>query len=112
MVFYFIDGGNFIKIYDKRLNDNAMIYILNKEERKVFLECKDIKSLSDLKEKLKDIKSSELETILKSFVEAGIFYKEDDLYLALPISYRQYYNNESIKNTVDIEEIRTYINNL
>ncbi len=112
LVFYFIDGGNFIKIYDKRINDNAMIYILNKEERKVFLECKDIKSLSNLKEKLEDIKSSELETMLKSFVEAGIFYKEDDLYLALPISYRQYYNNESIKNTADIEQIRTYINNL
>jgi len=37
LVFYFIDGGNFIKIYDKRLNENAMIYILNKEEREVFL---------------------------------------------------------------------------
>jgi len=112
LVFYFIEGGNFIKIYDKRINDNAMIYILNKEERKVFLECKDIKSSSDLKEKFKDIKSSELELILKSFVEAGIFYKENELYLALPISYHQYFNNESIKNISDIEEIRTYINNL
>lgn len=112
LVFYFIDGGNFIKIYDKRVNNNAMIYILNIKERKVFLECKDIKSLSDLKEKFKDIKSYELETMLKSFVKAGLLYKENELYFALPISYRQYYNNEYIKNNLDIEQIRTYINNL
>jgi hypothetical protein len=89
-----------------------MIYILNKEEREVFLECKDIASLFYLIEKLKHIKPSELEATLKSFVEAGIFYKEEELYLALPISYRQYYNNEHIKNTADIEQIREYINNL
>ena len=109
LVFYFIDGGNFIKIYDKRTNDNAMIYILNKKERKIFLECKDIRSLSELKENLKDIELCELDTILESFVKTGIFYKENELYLALPISYRQYYNNESIKNNLEIEQIRTYI---
>ncbi len=112
LVFYFIDGGNFIKIYDKRINDNAIIYILNKEERKIFLECRDIKLLAELKSKFKNIKFNELEKMLNNFVETGIFYREDDKFLALPISYRRYYNNELIKNTVDIEQIRIYIDDL
>jgi ribosomal peptide maturation radical SAM protein 1 len=112
LIFYFIDGYNFIKIYDKRFGNNAIIHILNKKEREVFLECKDIISFYKLKENLNNIKSDELENILQSFVEAGIFYKEDDLYLALPISYRQYYNDKSIINTTDIEQIRTYLNDL
>jgi ribosomal peptide maturation radical SAM protein 1 len=112
LVFYFIDGVNFIKIYDKRINNNAMIYILNKEERKIFLECRDIKSLSELKENLKDINACELEKTLDSFVRVGILYKENELFLALPISYHQYYNNESIKNDINIEQIRVYVDNL
>jgi len=89
-----------------------MIYILNKEERKIFLECRDIKSLSELKENLKDINACELEKILESFVRVGILYKENELFLALPISYHQYYNNESIKNDISIEQIRAYVDNL
>ena len=112
LVFYFKDGGNFIKIYDKRHSDDAMIYMLNNDERKVFLACTDVISETELKNKFEDITSSELNEILNGFAEAGIVYKENEWYLSLPISYQKYYNNEHIKNTENIEEIREYINNL
>jgi len=112
LVFYFKDGGNFIKIYDKRHSDNAMIYMLDHDERDVFLACCDVVSEIDLKENFKHINSSKIDEMLKSFVEAGIVYKEKGWYLSLPISYNKYYNKEYDKNTTDIEEIRAYINNL
>ena len=99
LVFYFIDGGNFIKIYDKRHSDSAMIYMLNNEERELFLACTDVISESELKDEFEHIDSSELEAILNSFVEAGILYKEDERYLTLPISYQKFYKNELIQKT-------------
>jgi len=114
LVFYFKDGGNFIKIYDKRYNDNAMIYMLDRDERTVFLACCDVASKIDIKYKAKHIDSSKLDEILNSFVEAGIVYNEKEWYLSLPINYYQYYNNEGNKKVydIDIEEIRAYINNM
>ena len=49
---------------------------------------------------------------LKSFVKVNIIYKENEFYLALPISYHQYYNNMTIKNYIELEKIRTYIDKL
>jgi ribosomal peptide maturation radical SAM protein 1 len=112
LVFYFKDGGNFIKIYDKRHSDNAMIYMLNSDERKVFLACSNVISKTELQNKFENISLSELNDMLNSFVEAGILYKENEWYLSLPISYQKYYNKEPDKKTEDIEEIREYINNL
>jgi ribosomal peptide maturation radical SAM protein 1 len=112
LVFYFKDGGNFIKIYDKRHSDNAMIYMLNSCERKVFLACSDVISKTELQNKFEDINLSELNDMLNSFLEAGIVYKENEWYLSLPINYQKYYNKEHNKNTEDIEQIREYINNL
>jgi len=112
LVFYFKDGGNFIKIYDKRHSDNAMIYMLDADERDVFLACCDVVSEIEIKDKFKHIGSAKLDEILSSFVEAGIVYKEKGWYLSLPINYNQYYNKEHDKNTTDVEEIRSYINSL
>ena len=112
LVFYFKDGGNFIKIYDKRHSDNAMIYKLDSDERDVFLACTDVVSKITLKGKCKSINQSKLDEILSSFEEAGIVYSENGWYLSLPISYHQYYNKEHNKNTESIEEIRNYINNM
>lgn len=112
LVFYFKDGGNFIKIYDKRHSDNAMIYMLDKVERDVFLACCDVSSEIDIKNKAKNVDSCKIDEILNSFEEAGIVYKEKGWYLSLPINYHQYYNKDHDKNTESIEEIRAYINNL
>ncbi len=100
LVFYYKDGGEFIKIYDKRYEKNAMIYILNEIEREVFLACDDVISKTELKEKNKDISQAELEKILNSFVESGIVYREDESYLSLPISYNKFYNKKKKQKTI------------
>ncbi|MFO7677028.1 MAG: RiPP maturation radical SAM C-methyltransferase [Thermoplasmatota archaeon] len=112
LVFYYKDGGNFIKIYDKRQGDNAMIYMLNNDERNVFLACTDVISKTELVNNFIDMGPSNIETILNGFVQAGIVYKENEWYVSLPISYQKYYNKEIIKKTESIEEIREYIQNL
>lgn len=112
LVFYFKDGKDFLKIYDKRNYEHVKVYMLDSKERELFLACIDVISETDLKERFKDMDSSEINKILNSFVEAGILYKEDEWFLSLPISYHQYYNKEDIKNTEDIKEIREYIDNL
>ena len=73
--------------------------MLNNEERELFLACTDVISKSELEDEFKHIDPSELEAILNSFVEAGILYREDEWYLALPISCQKFYNNELIQRT-------------
>jgi len=86
-VFYFIDGENYLKIYDKRNTENVNIYVLNKLERDIFLSCIDVTSFRGLKEKFLDVPENELINILKTFEESGIVYREDDFYLSLPLRY-------------------------
>ncbi|MDG6218967.1 MAG: radical SAM protein, partial [Candidatus Thermoplasmatota archaeon] len=112
LVFYYTDGGNFIKIFDKRFGDKALIYMLNNDERKVFLACTNVISETEVKEKVAHINSSELNKILTSFIETGIVYKEDEWYLSLPISYQNYYHKNANENCEDIEEIRTHMREL
>ena len=45
LIFYYVDGGNFIKIYDKRDLNSIKIYNLNEFDRDVFLSCIDITSI-------------------------------------------------------------------
>lgn len=112
LVFYYTDGGNFIKIFDKRFGNNAMIYMLNNDERKVFLACTNVISETEVKEKVTDIDSFELNEIIISFIEAGIIYKEDEWYLSLPINYQKYYHKNANENCEDIKEIRAHLKEL
>jgi len=88
-IFYFVDGGNFIKIYDKRSLSNVQIFNLDEIERKIFLSCLDVISWDNLKEKLSSVSEETLISTLEEFVENGIVFREDDRYLALPLSYRK-----------------------
>ena len=87
LIFYFVDGGSFITIYDKRNSDSVMIYTLNKLERDVFLSCTDVISYKKLQEKLPHILDYQLAAILHTFEENDIVFREDDSYLSLPLSY-------------------------
>jgi hypothetical protein len=99
LIFYFVDGGNFIKIYDKRNSDKVMIYMLNKLERDVLLSCSDVISYKKLQEKLPHIPDYQLAAILHSLEENNIVFREENNYLTLPLSYSivmdSSYNNES-----------------
>ena len=108
LIFYYVDGGNFIKIYDKRDLNNIQIYNLNEIERKIFISCIDIITFDELKEKLTDISENDLIDALDSFVECGIIFKEDDRYLALPLSHSKVYrdiNKEKSEQNILIKQV-------
>jgi hypothetical protein len=85
LVFYFVDGGSFLKIYDKRNRQNIRIYVLNDLERRVFLSCIDVISFRELKKRFIDVPEFELTAILQSFEQNGLLFVEDDWYLCLPL---------------------------
>lgn len=87
LIFYFVDGGEFIKIYDKRNTENTMIYVLNKLERDIFLSCMDVVVFQELQEKFSYVSEDKLLEILQSFVQNGIVFREDKRFLSLPLRY-------------------------
>ncbi|MCX6667410.1 MAG: RiPP maturation radical SAM C-methyltransferase [Euryarchaeota archaeon] len=84
-IFYFVDGRNFVKIYDKRNSENIRIYVLDELEREIFLTCIDVISYHELKERFPDIPDHQLAEILETFEQSGIVFHEDDCYLSLPL---------------------------
>jgi hypothetical protein len=88
LVFYFVDGGSFIKIYDKRDRENIRIFVLNELERRVFLSCINIIAFKELQKRFIDVPEFELTVILQSFEQNGLLIVEDDYYLCLPLRCR------------------------
>ena len=87
LIFYFVDGGSFVKIYDKRNSENIRIYVLDECEREIFLACIDVVSYDELRERFPDIPDYQLAAILDTFEQSGIVFKDDDSYLSLPLRY-------------------------
>jgi len=85
--FYFVDGGNFIKIYDKRDYENTRIFVLDELEREIFLSCLDIISHQELEEKFSDVPDYKITAILRTLENNNIIFKEEDYYLSLPLQY-------------------------
>jgi radical SAM superfamily enzyme YgiQ (UPF0313 family) len=85
LIFYYIDGVNFIKIYDKRNINNINIFILNEIERKIFLDCKNIITYDQLKLNHQTVDEQKMKSILDDLIEQGIIYQEDDCFLSLPL---------------------------
>jgi hypothetical protein len=85
LIFYFVDGGSFVKIYDKRNSENIRIYVLDELERDIFLACIDVVSYDELQERFPDMPDYQLATILDTFEQSGIVFCEDDCYLSLPL---------------------------
>ncbi len=99
LIFYYLDGEDFIKIFDKRNSKDVQIYILDEIERTIFLSCIDVISSEKLNKKLSFIPDFQLAAILHSFEKYGIVYKEKNYYLSLPI---RCYN----KNIIDSDKER------
>lgn len=89
LIFYFVDGGTFLKIFDKRNAENIKIYVLDEDDREIFLSCVDIISYNDLQNRFSDVPDYQLAAILHTFEQNGIVFREDDSYLALPLRYSQ-----------------------
>jgi len=88
-VFYFVDGGQFIKIYDKRALTSLNVYVLDKLEREIFLYCINVRSFADLKSNFSDASEEEIQNILDSFEQSRLIFREEDYYLSLPLNYRK-----------------------
>jgi hypothetical protein len=88
LVFYFVDGGTFLKVYDKRDPQNIRIFVLNESERAVFLACVDVISLPELQEHVPRMPEFELVAILQSLEQNGLVLEEGKQYLCLPLRYR------------------------
>jgi len=108
LVFYFVDGGSFLKIYDKRKGEIVNIFVLDKIERKIFLSCLDVTSFDELKEKFSSVSKEQLKMILNDFEENKLIFKENDRYLSLPLEYRRCVG---ISKEKDVDEILTSIPN-
>ena len=87
LVFYFVDGGSFIKIFDKRDQQNIRIVVLNELERAVFLACVDVVSLQQLQQRFTNVPEYELIAMLQSFEQNGLVFVEDEYYLCLPLRF-------------------------
>jgi ribosomal peptide maturation radical SAM protein 1 len=87
LVFYFVDGGSFIKIYDKRDRKNIKIFVLNELERSVFLACVDVVSLQQLQQRFTNIPEFELIAMLQSFEQNGLVFVDNEYYLCLPLRF-------------------------
>jgi len=110
-IFYFVDGKNILKIYDKRDSKNVKVYMLDDLERKIFLECIDVKSYKKLEEKFSFVEEAKLKNILTVFEKTGIIFREKEKYLSLPLRVR---NKDVIledKEEVTSEEFSLCIKN-
>ncbi len=64
----------------------------------VFLSCIDVISYQELQQKFSYVEEFQLNEILTSFEQSAIIFKEDYLYLSLPLSY-----NKIIGKTVNVK---------
>jgi len=85
LVFYFVDGGKFLKVYDKRGRDSIRIYVLDEEERAIFLACQDVVSYKTLQKHFPDIPDYKLAAILYTLEDNGLIFRDGDRYLSLPL---------------------------
>jgi len=85
LIFYFIDGKTFLKIFDKRNGIDICAYDLNETERGVLLACIDVISYQEITELLPHISDEQLDSILSLFISKGIIFKKDNQYLSLPL---------------------------
>lgn len=103
LVFYYIDGKNFLKIIDARKREKVMIYVLDQIERDIFLSCIDVISYKELQERFSNISENDLKNILNNFEETGIVFQEENQYLSLPLSYCKVYRGlKKEKNENDL----------
>jgi len=101
LIFYFVDGGSFVKIYDKRDSKNIRIYVLDELERNILLACTDVISHNNLTEQFSDVPDSKIDAILETFEQSGIIFHENNFYLSLPLRC----NNRLVNQPIQEEKL-------
>ena len=90
LIFYYLDGKSFIKILDKRNLKDVQIFILDTDERAIFLFCSEIITFDELKQKVNWLSEHKIKQILSDLIDNKIIYEENDSFLSLPISLNTY----------------------
>lgn len=85
LIFYYVDGKDFLKIFDRRDAHHLHVIELNDVERQVLIACLDVVSFQGLQELLPHLPTDQLFTILHAFEQKGIIFAEDNHYLCLPL---------------------------
>jgi len=91
-VFYFIDGGSYVEIYDNRNVQTLRYHMLEGIKRVVFLSCLDVISFQEIQKKFTNTPDYELAAILNRFENENIVFQEDKDYLSLPLNYQKIRN--------------------
>ena len=86
-IFYYIDHGDYLEIYDKRDSNKTKNLVLAENEKEIFLACHDVISFQKLQEQFPNIPKNKLIAILERFVHKEIMFREDDSYFSLPLHY-------------------------
>ena len=87
LIFYYVDGKDFLKIFDRRDAFHLHVLELNEREREILLACVDVISFQELQEILTHVPGDQLSSILLSFKNKGIIFEEDNNFLSLPSHY-------------------------
>ena len=91
-VFYFVDAGSYLEIYDNRNIQTLCYHMLEGIKRDVFLSCIDVISFQELQKNFINTPDYELAAILNTFENQNIVFREDDYYLSLPLNYQKIRN--------------------
>lgn len=91
-IFYFIDGGSYVEIYDNRDIQKFCYHMLEGIKRTVFLSCIDVISFQEIQNRFTNIPDYELAAILNTFENQNIVFREDNYYLSLPLNYQKIRN--------------------
>lgn len=91
-IFYFIDAGSYVEIFDNRDKQKLCYHMLEGIERAVFLCCIDVTSFQAIQKKLTTTPDYELAAILNTFEKQNIVFREDNHYLVLPLNYQKMRN--------------------
>ncbi len=87
LIFYYIDGKKFLKIFDKRNTNDIHTFNLNEFEREILLACIDVISFQEIKELFPHISEEQIRSILDIFKNKGFIFEENNHFFALPLRF-------------------------
>ncbi len=97
----YIDGGNFLKIFDNR-GSSLNTGILENHEKELFLFCNFIRTKKEIEKHFFYLSLPFIEKTLNFFLEIGIVYEEDGVYLNLALPGKNKSKERLIKDMLTV----------